>query len=186
MGKKRDLQVLRTIDGETRTVGSSSPPDFLRYFDFPIFSYYYYITMFRCCCWNWFVGGSDDDRCRDSDDFGIAELTRAAATETVTPPDCVPFRFSFPSFPLDSVQQQELLLNRNRQQQQQQKDSGRPVRTGSNLPYSCTIRLLERVLPLFLFFLRLLARDIHKRLKYLCPTGDGKRAANESSRIKHC
>ena len=120
MGKKRDLQVLRTIDGETRTVGSSSPPDFLRYFDFPIFSYYYYITMFRCCCWNWFVGGSDDDRCRDSDDFGIAELTRAAATETVTPPDCVPFRFSFPSFPLDSVQQQELLLNRNRQQQQQQ------------------------------------------------------------------
>ena len=91
MGKKRDLQVLRTIDGETRTVGSSSPPDFLRYFDFPIFSYYYYITMFRCCCWNWFVGGSDDDRCRDSDDFGIAELTRAAATETVTPPDCVPF-----------------------------------------------------------------------------------------------
>ena len=57
MGKKRDLQVLRTIDGETRTVGSSSPPDFLRYFDFPIFSYYYYITMFRCCCWNWFVGG---------------------------------------------------------------------------------------------------------------------------------
>ena len=64
------------------------------------------------------LGGSDDDRCRDSDDFGIAELTRAAATETVTPPDCVPFRFSFPSFPLDSVQQQELLLNRNRQQQQ--------------------------------------------------------------------
>ena len=140
MGKKRDLQVLRTIDGETRTVGSSSPPNFLRYFDFPIFSYYYYITMFRCCCWNWFVGGSDDDRCRDSDDFGIAELTRAAATETVTPPDCVPFRFSFPSFPLDSVQQQ------------QQKDIGRPVRTGSNLPYSCTIRLLERALPLFLFF----------------------------------
>ena len=155
MGKKRDLQVLRTIDGETRTVGSSSPPDFLRYFDFPIFSYYYYITMFRCCCWNWFVGcwlnWSDDDRCRDSDDFGIAELTRAAATETVTPPDCVPFRFSFPSFPLDSVQQQELLLNRNRQQQQQ-KDSGRPVRTGRNLPYSRARSDCWNVSFLFFFF----------------------------------
>ena len=148
MGKKRDLQVLRTIDGETRTVGSSSPPDFLRYFDFPIFSYYYYITMFRCCCWNWFVGGSDDDRCRDSDDFGIAELTRAAATETVTPPDCVPFRFSFPSFPLSSVQQQELLLNRNRQQ----KDSGRPVRTGRNLPYSRARSDCWNVSFLFFFF----------------------------------